>query len=51
MLVFLCCASVFADRSARQSFWWPNIALLGIFFGTFTVASYLVLHFYVKEKR
>ncbi|EJF64891.1 hypothetical protein DICSQDRAFT_159875 [Dichomitus squalens LYAD-421 SS1] len=33
------------------SFWWPNIALLGIFFGTFTVASYLVLHFYVKEKR
>ncbi|KAI0707291.1 hypothetical protein C8Q76DRAFT_629011 [Earliella scabrosa] len=33
------------------SFWWPNIALLGIFFGTFTVSSYLVLHFYVKEKR
>ncbi|KAI0749625.1 hypothetical protein C8Q80DRAFT_1100288 [Daedaleopsis nitida] len=33
------------------SFWWPNIALLGIFFGTFTVTSYLVLHFYVKEKR
>ncbi|KAI0671808.1 hypothetical protein C8Q78DRAFT_972196 [Trametes maxima] len=34
-----------------ESFWWPNIALLGIFFGTFTVLSYLVLHFYVKEKR
>ncbi|OSX57659.1 hypothetical protein POSPLADRAFT_1185639 [Postia placenta MAD-698-R-SB12] len=34
-----------------QSFWWPNISLLGIFFGTFTVSSYLVLHFYVKEKR
>ncbi|KAI0661773.1 hypothetical protein C8Q70DRAFT_677116 [Cubamyces menziesii] len=34
-----------------ESFWWPNISLLGIFFGTFTVASYLVLHFYVKEKR
>ncbi|RPD60154.1 hypothetical protein L226DRAFT_508449 [Lentinus tigrinus ALCF2SS1-7] len=33
------------------SFWWPNIALLGIFFGTFTISSYLVLHFYVKEKR
>ncbi len=37
--------------SLLQSFWWPNIALLGIFFGTFTVSSYLVLHFYVKEKR
>lgn len=36
---------------ALQSFWWPNIALLGIFFGTFTVLSFLVLHFYVKEKR
>ncbi|KAI0367939.1 hypothetical protein BV20DRAFT_1023294 [Pilatotrama ljubarskyi] len=34
-----------------ESFWWPNIGLLGIFFGTFTVLSYLVLHFYVKEKR
>lgn len=34
-----------------QSFWWPNISLLGIFFGTFTISSYLVLHFYVKEKR
>ena len=38
-------------RWVIQSFWWPNIALLGIFFGTFTVSSYLVLHFYVKEKR
>ncbi|CCM00070.1 uncharacterized protein FIBRA_02097 [Fibroporia radiculosa] len=34
-----------------QSFWWPNISLLGIFFGVFTVASYLILHFYVREKR
>jgi len=34
-----------------QSFWWPNIGLLGIFFGVFTVASYMILHFYVKEKR
>jgi len=34
-----------------QSFWWPNISLLAIFFGAFTVTSYLILHFYVKEKR
>lgn len=34
-----------------QSFWWPDIALLGIFFGSFTIFSYLILHFYVKEKR
>jgi hypothetical protein len=34
-----------------QAFWWPDISLLGIFFGTFTVLSYLVLHFYVKERR
>ncbi|KAJ4493576.1 hypothetical protein C8J55DRAFT_447216 [Lentinula edodes] len=34
-----------------QSFWWPNIALLGIFFGVFTVGSFLTLHFFVKEKR
>ncbi|KAI0080990.1 hypothetical protein K474DRAFT_1614475 [Panus rudis PR-1116 ss-1] len=34
-----------------ESFWWPNIGLLGIFFGSFTVLSFLVLHFYVKEKR
>ncbi|KZT01551.1 uncharacterized protein LAESUDRAFT_752603 [Laetiporus sulphureus 93-53] len=34
-----------------QSFWWPNISLLGIFFGVFTTASYLILHFYVREKR
>ncbi|KAF9074158.1 hypothetical protein BDP27DRAFT_1444427 [Rhodocollybia butyracea] len=33
------------------SFWWPNIALLGIFFGVFTVGSFLTLHFFVKEKR
>ncbi|KAJ4490766.1 hypothetical protein J3R30DRAFT_3424942 [Lentinula aciculospora] len=34
-----------------QSFWWPNIALLGIFVGVFTVGSFLTLHFFVKEKR
>ncbi|KAK7682498.1 hypothetical protein QCA50_014298 [Cerrena zonata] len=41
--------SLFGLRAG--SFWWPNIALLGIFFGSFTVLSYLILHFYVKEKR
>ncbi|KAI0091068.1 hypothetical protein BDY19DRAFT_984096 [Irpex rosettiformis] len=41
--------SLFGLRA--NSFWWPNIALLGIFIGVFTVASYLVLRFYVKEKR
>ncbi|CAL1717265.1 unnamed protein product [Somion occarium] len=41
--------SLFGLRAG--SFWWPNIALLGIFFGTFTILSYLILHFYVKEKR
>ncbi|KAF8829784.1 hypothetical protein HHX47_DHR2000225 [Lentinula edodes] len=35
----------------HKSFWWPNIALLGIFFGVFTVGSFLTLHFFVKEKR
>ena len=34
-----------------QSFWWPNVALLGIFFGGFTVLSYIVLHVYVRERR
>ncbi|KAI0733596.1 hypothetical protein C8Q72DRAFT_812041 [Fomitopsis betulina] len=34
-----------------QAFWWPDVALLGIFFGSFTILSYLILHFYVKEKR
>ncbi|KAF5359246.1 hypothetical protein D9756_003527 [Leucocoprinus leucothites] len=34
-----------------QSFWWPNISLLGIFFVTFTVMSYVCLHFFVKERR
>ncbi|KAI0313645.1 hypothetical protein OF83DRAFT_1065122, partial [Amylostereum chailletii] len=34
-----------------QSFWWPNIALLGIFFVSFTAMSYIVLHFYVRERR
>ncbi|GJE89867.1 ABC transporter G family member [Phanerochaete sordida] len=34
-----------------SAFWWPDIGLLGIFFGTTLVVSYLILHFYVKEKR
>ncbi|KAI0067224.1 hypothetical protein BV25DRAFT_1911888 [Artomyces pyxidatus] len=34
-----------------QSFWWPNISLLGIFFVSFTAISYMVLHFYVRERR
>ncbi|EGN98732.1 hypothetical protein SERLA73DRAFT_168345 [Serpula lacrymans var. lacrymans S7.3] len=41
--------SVFGLRA--QSFWWPNIALLGIFFVAFTSASFVILHFFVKEKR
>jgi hypothetical protein len=34
-----------------QAFWWPDTALLGIVFGVFTIASYLMLEFFVKEKR
>ncbi|KAF8972288.1 hypothetical protein BDZ97DRAFT_1784054 [Flammula alnicola] len=34
-----------------QSFWWPNISLLCIFFVTFTTASFITLHYFVKEKR
>jgi hypothetical protein len=34
-----------------QSFWWPNITLLGIFFVTFTAASFAVLHIFVRERR
>ncbi|KAF9533977.1 hypothetical protein CPB83DRAFT_873410 [Crepidotus variabilis] len=41
--------SIFGLRA--QSFWWPNISLLAIFFLTFTTASFLTLHFFVKEKR
>lgn len=41
--------SIFGLRA--QSFWWPNISLLAIFFVTFTVASFMTLHFFVKEKR
>ncbi|KAH7921598.1 hypothetical protein BV22DRAFT_1132146 [Leucogyrophana mollusca] len=41
--------SIFGLRA--QSFWWPNISLLGIFFVVFTSASFLMLHFFVKEKR
>ncbi|KIY72460.1 hypothetical protein CYLTODRAFT_486300 [Cylindrobasidium torrendii FP15055 ss-10] len=41
--------SVFGLKA--DAFWWPNIAALGIFFGVFTITSFLVLHFFVKEKR
>ncbi|KAJ8594505.1 hypothetical protein M405DRAFT_930167 [Rhizopogon salebrosus TDB-379] len=41
--------SIFGLRA--QSFWWPNISLLGIFFVVFTTASFLTLHFFVKERR
>lgn len=41
--------SVFGLRA--QSFWWPNISLLGIFFVVFTSASYVNLHFFVREQR
>ncbi|KAK0500216.1 hypothetical protein EDD18DRAFT_1318341 [Armillaria luteobubalina] len=41
--------SVFGLKA--QAFWWPNIALLGIFFAFFTLASYITLHVFVKEKR
>jgi len=34
-----------------QAFWFPDIALLGMFFVVFTIASYITLHFYVREKR
>ncbi|EAL20193.1 hypothetical protein CNBF0050 [Cryptococcus deneoformans B-3501A] len=34
-----------------QAFWWPDTALMGIVFGIFTVLSYLVLQFWVKERR
>ncbi|WVQ97528.1 hypothetical protein IAU59_004642 [Kwoniella sp. CBS 9459] len=34
-----------------QAFWWPDISLLAIVFGVFTIASYLVLEFFVKERR
>lgn len=34
-----------------QAFWFPDTALLAIVFGVFTLSSYLVLEFLVKEKR
>ncbi|KXN86065.1 putative ATP-dependent permease [Leucoagaricus sp. SymC.cos] len=34
-----------------QSYWWPNISLLGIFFVVFTATSYIWLHLFVKERR
>lgn len=41
--------SIFGLRA--QSFWWPNISLLGIFFVVLTTASFFMLHFFVKERR
>jgi len=41
--------SIFGFRA--QSFWWPNVALLGIFFGGFTALTWVMLHFHVREKR
>ncbi|KAG6914930.1 hypothetical protein DXG01_014394 [Tephrocybe rancida] len=43
----LCLISI----NIAQSFWWPNISLLGIFFVVFTSGSFVILHFFVKEKR
>ncbi|KAG1759716.1 hypothetical protein EDD22DRAFT_904851 [Suillus occidentalis] len=40
-----------ALKFSSQSFWWPNISLLGIFFVVFTTASFFMLHFFVKERR
>ncbi|KAG8681408.1 hypothetical protein FRC09_017508 [Ceratobasidium sp. 395] len=34
-----------------QSFWWPNITILGIMFATFLVLSFLWLHYFVRENR
>jgi hypothetical protein len=34
-----------------QAFWWPDTALLAIVFGVFTLASYVVLEVWVKERR
>ncbi|KAF9507579.1 hypothetical protein BS47DRAFT_1373861 [Hydnum rufescens UP504] len=34
-----------------QAFWFPDIALLGILFVLTLAASYIVLHFFVREKR
>ncbi|EJU04900.1 hypothetical protein DACRYDRAFT_114221 [Dacryopinax primogenitus] len=34
-----------------NAYWWPDIAILGIEFGVFTILSYLILHYFVKERR
>lgn len=34
-----------------QAFWWPDVAVLGIVFGTFIVLSFLTLQLFVKERR
>ncbi|KAH8117946.1 hypothetical protein DFH11DRAFT_867335 [Phellopilus nigrolimitatus] len=41
--------NVFGLRA--QSFWWPNVGLLGIFFGSFTLLTWVLLHVYVREQR
>ncbi|KAF9507174.1 hypothetical protein BS47DRAFT_1373972 [Hydnum rufescens UP504] len=41
--------SMFGLRA--QAFWFPDIALLGILFVLTLAASYIVLHFFVREKR
>lgn len=51
----ICIIPVFTVLSSfgfhAQAFWWPDIALMAIVFGSFTVLSYLVLEFWVKERR
>jgi hypothetical protein len=34
-----------------QAFWWPDTALLVIVFAVSTLASYVILEVFVKEKR
>lgn len=34
-----------------QAFWWPDVAVLGIVFGTFIILSFLTLQVFVKERR
>ncbi|KIM80403.1 hypothetical protein PILCRDRAFT_73146 [Piloderma croceum F 1598] len=57
MIPILCCLTNPAEYSNStewsslfQSFWWPNTSLLSIFFIVFTMANYLILHFFVKER-
>lgn len=41
--------STFGLRS--QSFWWLDLALLGIFFVGFAASSFVVLYFFMCETR